>query len=218
MEVEVPTGDLGGTHPGTFGAAEAREMYDRWGDKYTESIEQWGYKTPEQIAKMVKDHCTKSDAPVLDLGAGDGLSGLALKAAGFSGDMTALDISPKLLEIARARGVYEHVMEADLSIALPLESHHFGVVVCVGTLTYLKPTCGLVDEMVRVCQPGGVVGLNLRTDHIDAWTSTFERLEKVGKWKLIERRGPVAYLPDHPDYTDKVQTVLFAFRVGKDSP
>jgi len=46
----------------------------------------------------------------------------------------------------------------------------------------------------------------------------FDALSREGSWKLLERRGPVPYLPENPEYGDKVQTVLFAFRVPKNEP
>jgi predicted TPR repeat methyltransferase len=186
-------------------------MYDKWGDQYATSMKEWAYNTPSQIAQLVKAH-SDTAGRVIDLGAGDGLSGVALASAGFSGAIIAVDISPRLLELASARGVYADTVEADLSARLPLDSNAYQTVVCVGTLTYVDPTCGLAEEMVRVCEPGGTIAFNVRTDHLSAWEETLDRLEQEGKWKVPEKRGPVAYLPGNPEYGDKVQTVLFAYR------
>lgn len=207
----LPRGDIGGKQPGTIDPAKAREMYEEWGGQYAVAMKEWSYDTPSEIAQLVEAH-SNTAGRVLDLGAGVGLSGVALASAGFSGDITAVDISPKLLELAMARGVYADTLEADLSTPLPLDSDAFQTVVCVGTLTYVEPTCGLPEEMVRVCEPGGTIAFNLRTDHVDAWQATLDRLEQEGKWKLLERRGPVAFCPGNSEYRDKVQTLLFAFR------
>jgi predicted TPR repeat methyltransferase len=186
-------------------------MYEDWGDQYAVAMKEWSYNTPAEIAQLVKAH-SHAAGRVLDLGAGVGLSGVALASAGFGGNITAVDISPKLLELALARGVYAQRIEADLSGPLPLDSTAFQIVVCVGTLTYVKPTCGVLEEMVRVCKQGGTIAFNLRTDHIDAWETALDRLEQEGKWKLLEKRGPIAYCPNNAEYGDKVQTILFIFR------
>ena len=54
-----------------------------------------------------------ADFPILDAGAGDGLSGRALKDAGF-GSLTGIDLSPELIEIARTKNVYGRCEVADL--------------------------------------------------------------------------------------------------------
>jgi len=151
-DADLPQGDVGGTGPGTVPPTVAREMYDKWGSEYPATMKRWGYQTPEHIAQLAKEHSLMgTGGRVLDLAAGDGLSGVALASAGFDGEITAVDLSPKLIELARARNVYTETLVADLNnLPLPFPSAAFRTVVCVGSLTYFAPASGVVEEMVRL--------------------------------------------------------------------
>eukprot|EP00966_Prymnesium_polylepis_P193663 4488783-Prymnesium_polylepis.1 len=218
------SGDVGGKAGEGMDASVAKKLYDEWANGYTASVEAWGYTMPTAIATRLADKARSlltaatSDTPVsvLDAGAGDGLSGIELRKAGFSAGVAHVagaDLSPKLLEIAASRGCYDSVHEVDLAAELPFESRAFDVVSCVGTLTYLSPSSGVLDEFVRVSRPGGFVAYNLRTDHDDAWQGAQRALVDAGKWRLLERSEPVPYLPDNPDYGDKVLTVIYTYEV-----
>ena len=82
----MASGDVGGEAGKGMAPEEARALYDDWGDGYTTSVESWGYTMPHEIAAALAS--LADDAPsfcgkILDAGAGDGLSGRELRAAGF---------------------------------------------------------------------------------------------------------------------------------------
>ena len=65
-------------------ADETRELYDAWSASYEAEVAENGYATPGRCAEALAKHLTDKDAPILDFGCGTGLSGLALKLAGFT--------------------------------------------------------------------------------------------------------------------------------------
>ncbi|MBG6183079.1 SAM-dependent methyltransferase [Arthrobacter sp. CAN_A214] len=97
---------------------------------------------------------------VLDVAAGTGNA--AIPAAETGASVTASDLTPELLEsgkrIAESRGVNLDWAVADAE-ALPFESGSFDVVMsCVGVM--FAPHHQLTaNELVRVCRPGGTIGL-----------------------------------------------------------
>lgn len=201
----------------------AKKLYDDWGDRYTASVEAWGYDMPQKIAAHLAALALSSAEPsdrtdrltLLDAGAGDGLSGLELRKAGFGVDVAELvgvDLSPKLLAIAMSRGCYDRTKEVDLSTPLPFESGIFDHISCVGTLTYLSPKCGVLEEFLRVTKKGGYICFNLRTDHEWSWLPVQNELARQGRWRLVERSSPQPYLPNNPQYGTKVLTVIFTFQ------
>ena len=101
----------------------------------------------------------------------------------------------------------------DLSQHLPFKDAQFTTIACVGTLTYLSPDSGVLTEFVRLAAPGGTIAYNLRTDHAAAWETAHEMLCAAGKWRLLEKSEPLPYLPDNPDYGEKVKTVVYSWRV-----
>lgn len=97
---------------------------------------------------------------VLDVGAGSGNA--AIPAARTGASVTASDVTPELLTRGRqhavAAGVSIDWQEADAE-ALPYDSDGFDAVVsCIGVMFAPHHQAG-ADELVRVCRPGGTIGL-----------------------------------------------------------
>src|SRR5690348_1924887 len=97
---------------------------------------------------------------VLDVAAGAGNA--ALVAADAGADVVASDLTPELFAAGRAaaaeRGVEVTWREADAE-ALPFADAAFDVVMsCVGVM-FAPHHQQAADELVRVCRPGGTIGL-----------------------------------------------------------
>lgn len=230
VEVAVAAEDASASVSGDVGAIAgvgmapeaAKTFYDSWASEYTASVDEWGYDMPEQVAALLSIHVDiehqSQGLRILDAGAGDGLSGGALRAAGFVpsvAHLTGIDLSPNLLAIAKQRGVYDELLELNLARPLPFPNDSFDIVLCVGTLTYLAPSSGVLDEFARVAVPGGLVSFNLRTDHESAWAATLEGLTAGdnARLELVNKTEPLPYLPNNPAYGGKVLSVVFVFRV-----
>jgi SAM-dependent methyltransferase len=97
---------------------------------------------------------------VLDVAAGSGNA--AIPAALTGADVIASDLSPELLERGRAvadsRGVGLRWLEANAE-ALPCDTDEFDAVLsCIGVM-FVPHHQRAADELIRVCRPGGVIGL-----------------------------------------------------------
>jgi ubiquinone/menaquinone biosynthesis C-methylase UbiE len=97
---------------------------------------------------------------VLDVAAGNG--NVALAAARRGCDVTATDYVPALLDRARERAVAEGLAiafrEADAE-ALPFDDGAFDVVVSTFGVMFTPDQERAAAELVRVCKPGGRIGL-----------------------------------------------------------
>ncbi|KUI22116.1 hypothetical protein AU195_07180 [Mycobacterium sp. IS-1496] len=97
---------------------------------------------------------------VLDVAAGTGNA--AIPAAQKGASVTASDLTPELLEAGRAvaaqAGVELEWQEADAH-ALPFADNDFDVVMsCIGVM-FAPYHQRAADELLRVCRPGGTIGL-----------------------------------------------------------
>lgn len=97
---------------------------------------------------------------VLDVAAGSGNAAIPAAAAGAL--VTAADLTPELFDagrrIAAERGVELEWAEADAE-ALPFADDSYDVVMsCVGAM-FAPHHQAAADELVRVCRPGGTIGL-----------------------------------------------------------
>lgn len=100
------------------------------------------------------------DNLVLDVAAGTGNA--SIPAARTGAQVTASDLTPELLEAGRSRAEGEGLtldwVEADAE-RLPFEAESFDVVMsCIGAM-FAPHHQEVADELVRVCRPGGKVGL-----------------------------------------------------------
>jgi SAM-dependent methyltransferase len=97
---------------------------------------------------------------VLDVAAGNGNATLA--AARRGGDVTASDYVPALLDGTRARAAAEgltiNVREADAE-ALPFDDASFDVALSTFGVMFTPNQEQAAAELVRVCRPGGRIGL-----------------------------------------------------------
>jgi ubiquinone/menaquinone biosynthesis C-methylase UbiE len=97
---------------------------------------------------------------VLDVGAGTGNA--SIPAARTGADVTASDLTPELLDVGRARVSAEALdmswVEADAE-HLPFEDASFDVVMSSIGAMFAPHHQEVADELVRVCRPGGTIGL-----------------------------------------------------------
>src|SRR5918992_2375067 len=97
---------------------------------------------------------------VLDVAAGTGNA--SLPAAERGAGVTASDLTPELLEAGRRRaeaaGLELEWVEADAE-NLPFEDGSFDVVMSAIGAMFAPHHQDVADELVRVCRPGGTIGL-----------------------------------------------------------
>ncbi len=99
-------------------------------------------------------------ADVLDVAAGTGNA--ALPAAALGARVTASDLTPELLDAGRARAEAEGLelewVPADAE-RLPFEDASFDVVMSSIGAMFAPHHQEVADELVRVCRPGGTIGM-----------------------------------------------------------
>jgi SAM-dependent methyltransferase len=97
---------------------------------------------------------------VLDVAAGTGNA--AIPAAQRGANVTASDLTPELLDAGRARadavGTTLEWVEADAE-RLPFDDGSYDVVMSAIGVMFAPHHQAAADELVRVCRPGGTVGL-----------------------------------------------------------
>lgn len=134
------------------GPADARRMYGDWAESYDDSFgAAWGYIAPREIAAILRREMDPAGV-ALDIGAGTGL--VAEHLHGLTVD--ALDITPEMLTVARGKGLYRHLIEADLTQPLALPDAGYDAVVSCGTFTHghVGPQC--LTELLRITKPGAI--------------------------------------------------------------
>ena len=128
------------------------EFFDRHGAAVDE-YDVFSEFTSQRLTEICLEKCGLSGAErILDLGCGSGVFSGRLAKAGLR--VTGVDISPKLIEIARERqpGVEFAVGDAE---ALTYEDSSFDAVFLGGVIHHFPDPEPLSREVARVTKPGG---------------------------------------------------------------
>jgi len=174
-------------------ATDAQDYYDDMAVEYTKVVRAWGYNCPHLVANKVNElMATRKSAKILDIGCGDGLVADSLKERGFS-DMVGLDISEKMVQLARAKNVYTEVLQADLMRPIPLPCSSYDVLTCVGVTTYLEPW--VIVEWCKMVKPGGYLVFTVKSGVLQKWRKSQDDFEKRKFWKKVHESDPLFYLP-----------------------
>ena len=134
-----------------------REGYDRWAATYEETVED--AMDVALLERLGIDWGAVGS--VADLGCGTGRTGAWLGARGV-GEIDGVDLSPGMLEPARARGVYRSLREGEVG-ATDLEAAAYGAAVSCLVDEHLADLGPLYAEAARLLAPGGrfvVVGFH----------------------------------------------------------
>ena len=132
-----------------------REYYDAFSHQYERHR---GHNDPggyhELLDEMEADFVERfaSNRDVLEVGCGTGL--VLQRIAAFTRSAQGIDLSPGMLELARARGL--DVVEGSAT-ALPFDDESFDVTCSFKVLAHIPDIETALREMARVTRPGGTI-------------------------------------------------------------
>lgn len=190
-------------------SADARTLYGNWAATYDDSFGAgWGYIAPREIAGIYRTEMGPGDEPVLDLGAGTGLVAEHLRGL----EVDALDITPEMLAVARTKGLYRQLFEADATRPLDIPDGAYGGVISCGTFTHghVGPEC--LPELLRIVRPGGLFCCGTIAPVLDGagFGSALARLVAVGRIEPVRFREIAIYEgADHPHAGDRGLVMVF---------
>ncbi len=140
-----------------------KNFYRDWAATYDDEVVGEGYITPQRCAESLFRLSADTTQPVLDLGCGTGLGGVALRNAGFR-VIDGTDFSEDMLEIARARNIYRRTFGHDLSEPLPLPPGGISNAMAAGVIGPGHAPPEAIDHAINALAPGGVLVFSLN-DH-----------------------------------------------------
>ncbi|MDJ0768229.1 MAG: class I SAM-dependent methyltransferase [Ilumatobacter sp.] len=192
---------------------EVAAYYDRWATGYDDDLDSWSYRAPSVVAGFAMEH--SAPQRILDAGCGTGLVGVALRAAGFEGELHGADVSEESLRLAGETNAYTMLTTANLQEPLDFDDDAFGALTCVGVMTYVPAVEDAWREFCRVVEPGGVVVVTQREDFWEPreCPMVIDRLVADGTWEPILVSDAEPYLPGNDDYTDEIGVHYVVARV-----
>ena len=144
-------------------ADETRALYDDWSDSYDKEVGSNGYATPGRCAEALAQFLKDQTRPILDFGCGTGLSGLALKLAGFE-TIDGVDLSEEMLAKARAKRLYRNLKVIEAEADLPFNGGDYAAIAAIGVIGAGAAPISVFDDLMSALDKGGYLVMSLN-DH-----------------------------------------------------
>jgi predicted TPR repeat methyltransferase len=144
-------------------ADETRALYDDWSASYDAEVTENGYATPDRCAVALRAQIADPARPVLDFGCGTGLSGMALRRAGFT-TLDGVDLSAEMLEGARAKGIYRSLSQIAPGAALDHVPGEYAAIAAIGVIGAGAAPISTFDVLMNGLARGGFLVLSFN-DH-----------------------------------------------------
>ena len=129
--------------------------FDRFADTFDSVLGKLEYRAPALVAAALRRACgePRGDLDVVDAGCGTGL--LAPYLRPYARRLAGVDLSPRMLEKAAARAVYDELRAAELTSYLASSPHAFDLVAASDTLNYFGDLAGVLAAAAGSLRPGG---------------------------------------------------------------
>ena len=181
---------------------QTRKHYKSWAETYDHEVSEVnGYAQPQRVADMIQKLNCAHNSRILDAGCGSGLSGVAIKQAGYT-NIDGCDFSPEMLEKSQEKGCYNRLFEANLNETMPdVEDGTYDVVTCVGVFSFGHVYPDACDELLRVLRQDGHLIIALNAPYWDKGdlAEKLATLESSGTIDILEKEYG-DHLPGHDVY------------------
>ena len=111
--------------------AQLQKIYDVRAQFWDRERSYFGHRL---VAEGLREHATRKDLDILDIGCGTGLAGAEIR--GLARRMDGVDLSPAMLEKARSKAVYDRLEQADLVSFMAGQEDSYDAVLGAATLIH----------------------------------------------------------------------------------
>lgn len=153
--------------------------FDGFANSYENVLGRLNYCGPQ----LVQDFLATRDIPaaslnVLDLGCGTGLVGEVLKP--HIRELSGVDLSGAMLNLAAAKGLYHHLHKSDITDYLLASPDRHDLITCMDTLTYMGRLDKIIALIHQKLKTGGM--LLFSTEKLDGVHEHGLRLNISGRY------------------------------------
>jgi predicted TPR repeat methyltransferase len=151
---------LTGVLPEAVESDYIRRLFDDFADHFDHAlVNRLHYGTPRLMARFLREHGADAAGSVLDLGCGTGLMAAELVRPGRAVD--GVDLSPRMLALAQAKGLYRSLHVAELAAFLRGTTQHWELVVATDVFIYVADLQPVFSAVLDRLLPGGTFAFSI---------------------------------------------------------
>jgi predicted TPR repeat methyltransferase len=156
------------------------QTFDSFAASFESKLAKLSYRAPRLVAAMLEDSGVQpvKTLDVLDVGCGTGLCGPLV--APYARRLVGVDLSAGMMKQAAAKGVYDELLQEELTASLASREDSLDLVISADTLVYFGELEKVVAAASRALRPGGLFIFTLERNP-DASAPDF-RLEMHGRY------------------------------------
>ena len=143
-----------------------RTLFDQYAPRFDRALEDLSYRAPALLHEAITAArgAGMRFGTMLDLGCGTGLAGAAFRPC--VDWLVGLDLSPKMIEAARQKGLYDRLVVGEIEEFLAGEAAgngRFHLVIAADVFAYVPALPAVCAAVARVLEPGGLFGFTVET-------------------------------------------------------
>lgn len=162
------------------------DVFESFAGTYDEVLRSLEFAVPDLLAAALAEAAgpPAGDRTVLDAGCGTGLTGVVLRP--YARRLAGVDLSREMLARARERGIYDELVEQELTAFLAARHDAFDLIACGDTLCYFGDLRAVVDAAGGALRPGSLFLFTVEKADGDDAAQGF-RLNEHGRYSHSER-------------------------------
>lgn len=142
--------------PSRAGDDYVRELFDDFANSFDTILQRLHYRAPQLVgdalALVIEGQNRELD--VLDAGCGTGLAAPMLR--GYARRLIGVDLSPRMLDKARRTGLYDDLVEQELTAYLTGHPDRFNLIASADTLCYFGDLSDVLRSASTALRPAGL--------------------------------------------------------------
>ena len=164
-----------GAPPAVVPATVVRELFDAYAPNFEQHLTQaLNYRGHEYIGQMLH----RADLPlplaeVWDLGCGTGLCAPLLRP--LARHLVGVDLSPRMLQIAQARGTYDHLRCGDIVACLQGRHSDIDLLVAADVFVYIGSLEAVFEASKHALRPGAHLAFSIESNEDAEYTLSSTR-------------------------------------------
>jgi predicted TPR repeat methyltransferase len=146
---------IGKETPPTAPKQSVQDLFDDYAESFDEHLVRvLHYQTPTVLTENLEGLGSRRFRHALDLGCGTGLCGPLVKP--MVDQLDGVDLSPRMIEKARALAIYERLVQSDVAEYLQATDQRYDLVLAADVFVYIGDLEPVFSGVRRVMDQGGV--------------------------------------------------------------